>query len=96
MIDIYAFEETDRDEVIQLALHCQNDGSRPFVSVSDQPDLLKIRENYLLSGGGFWVAKDGGTVVGSLGLMNGGNGIGIFRTKTICPAAVVCTAKPLS
>lgn len=46
MIMIRKFEEDDRDEVIRLALHFQNDGSRPRVTIEDQPDMLHIRENY--------------------------------------------------
>lgn len=79
MLEIKIFEEDDRDGIIKLVLHCQNDGSRPLVSVDDQPELLCIREKYLESGGCFWVAKENGQVAGSIGLMNCGNGIGVLK-----------------
>lgn len=79
MIRIHIFEKEDRDEVIKLALFCQNDGSRPLLSINDQLDLLDIEDSYLAGGGCFWVAKDHGKVAGSLGLMNGGGGIGILK-----------------
>lgn len=79
MITIRAFEETDTEEVIALVLHCQNDGTRPLVGVEDQPDLLHIREKYLLPGGGFWVAEEEGRVAGSIGLVNCGDGVGILK-----------------
>lgn len=79
MIEVNKFEDTDRDEVIALVLHCQNDGSRPLVSVEDQPELLCIREKYLENGGCFWVAKENGLVAGSIGLLNAGGGIGILK-----------------
>lgn len=79
MIKIKLYEESDRDEIIKLVLHCQNDGSRPIVSVADQPELLCIYEKYFVPGGCFWVAKDDGKVIGSIGLMNYGNGIGILK-----------------
>lgn len=79
MIHIKQYEDGDRDEIIALVLHCQNDGTRPLVSVEDQPELLHIREKYLASGGGFWVAKDQDKVIGSIGLMNFGNGIGVLK-----------------
>lgn len=41
MPQIQVYTEADRDEVIALVLHCQNDGTRPFVSVENQPDLLQ-------------------------------------------------------
>ena len=60
MIEIRTYSDEDREEVIRLVLHCQNDGTRPFVSVDDQPELLHIQEKYMDSGGNFWVAKDDG------------------------------------
>lgn len=79
MCEIREFQETDTKEVIKLALHCQNDGSRPVVSLKDQPDLLCIREKYIDAGGNFWVALADGKIAGSIGLMNGGSGIGILK-----------------
>lgn len=52
-----------------MVLHFQNDGTRPLVSVEDQPDLLNITKEYIDKGGYFWVAKDNEKVVGSIGLM---------------------------
>ncbi len=57
---IRTYTDSDRDEIIRLVLHCQNDGTRPPVTVSDQPELLHINEKYMESGGCFWVAMDGG------------------------------------
>lgn len=79
MIEIRSYKETDKDEIIKLVLHCQNDGTRPPVGVRDQPELLHITENYITPGGGFWVALDNGRVIGSIGLMNCKNGIGVLK-----------------
>lgn len=79
MIDICTYQDADREEIIQLVLHCQNDGTRPIVGVENQPDLLCIHEKYFLPGGYFWVAKDKNKVVGSVGLMNCGAGIGVLK-----------------
>lgn len=57
MIEIGTYSAYDRDEVIALVLHCQNDGTRPLVSVDNQPELLRIKEEYIDGGGNFWVAK---------------------------------------
>lgn len=78
-LEIKCYEESDRDEIIKLVLHCQNDGSRPVVGVEDQPDLLSIQEEYISRGGGFWVAKEEGKLAGSIGLMNCGEGTGILK-----------------
>lgn len=42
MITITQFEEFYTQDVIDLVLHFQNDGTRPIVTVADQPDLLHI------------------------------------------------------
>ena len=42
MITIDPFQERYRQDVIALVLHFQNDGSRPPVTVDDQPNLLRL------------------------------------------------------
>lgn len=79
MLQIRRFIDGDTEQVVALVLHCQNDGTRPYVTVEDQPELLNIQEKYIGSGGDFWVATENGTIAGSIGLMNAGNGIGILK-----------------
>lgn len=79
MIDIRLYDSKDEADIIKLVLHCQNDGSRPLISLDNQQDLLDINEKYLVSGGCFWVACDDGNVCGSIGLINYGNGYGILK-----------------
>ena len=79
VIEIRAFEEDDRDEIIRLVLHCQNDGTRPVATVADQPDLLDIRRHYMECGGCFWVARNGGVLAGTIALAPGRDGIGILK-----------------
>lgn len=79
MIEIGTYSACDKDEIIALVLHCQNDGTRPLVSVEDQPELLRIEEEYINTGGNFWVAKENGRVTGTIGLMNKGNGLCILK-----------------
>lgn len=69
MISIEKFKDKDTQSVIDLVLHLQNDGTRPLISVENQPDLLHITTEYIETGGYFWVAKDNGEAVGSIGLM---------------------------
>lgn len=78
-MDIASYADADRDEVIALVLHCQNDGTRPCMTLADQPDLLHIREKYIDGGGNFWVAKENGKVAGCIGLMLFDGGIGILK-----------------
>lgn len=79
MIEIQTYSQSDRDEVIALVLHCQNDGTRPYVSAEQQPDLFHIPEKYIEGGGNFWVAKDQGKVAGSIGLMMFEEGIAVLK-----------------
>lgn len=70
-IEICKFTPEYTDDVIDLVLHFQNDGTRPLVSVEDQPDLMTIDDSYINAGGFFWIAREKGTgkLVGSIGLM---------------------------
>lgn len=79
MVEIKGYSDTDRDEVIALVLHCQNDGTRPTVTAEQQPELFQIKEKYMNGGGNFWVAKENGTVVGSIGLMRFENGVAVLK-----------------
>ena len=60
-------------------LYFQNDGSRPLVSVDDQPDLLHIVSSYIRTGGNFWIAIDNGQLAGSIGIMPYNNDIAILK-----------------
>ena len=79
MYEIKAFETKYLEAVIRLVLHCQNDGTRPRVSVADQPELLNIEEKYFAGGGFFWIAVERERLAGTIGLMNYGNGTGILK-----------------
>ena len=79
MIEINIFKQSDTDDIIKLVLHCQNDGTRPLVTVNDQPDLLHIKEEYIDTGGNFWVAKDKGKLAGTIGLYPCGNNTAILK-----------------
>ena len=69
MISIIQFKNCYAQDVIDLVLHFQNDGTRPLVTVNDQPDLLNIKESYINTGGDFWIAIDNGKLIGSIGIM---------------------------
>lgn len=79
MITIQPFEERDTDGIIELVLHCQNDGTRPPVTVDDQPDLRHITAEYIAAGGNFWVAKDNGKIAGTIALKPYGDGMAILK-----------------
>lgn len=86
MLSIQSFQKEYQREVIDLVLRLQNDGTRPPVDVSDQPDLLTIPETYQRSGGGFWVALDDGRVVGSIGLIPCQGRAGLLKKFFVQPS----------
>lgn len=57
MITITQFEQKYTQDVIDVVLHFQNDGTRAPVSVADQSDLLQITAEYIDMGGNFWIAN---------------------------------------
>lgn len=79
MITITPFEEFYTQDVIDLVLHFQNDGTRPIVTVEDQPDLLHITDAYFRIGGSFWIARDGEKLAGTIGIMPCGNGVAVLK-----------------
>ncbi len=78
-MEINQFKKDDTNEVIKLALYCQNDGTRTLISVETQQDLLNIFEDYIASGGNFWVAKDDDKLAGTIGLVKYNDKIGILK-----------------
>lgn len=79
MVSISQFQNQYAQAVIDLVLHFQNDGTRPPVTVADQPDLLDIPGAYIQPGGNFWIATEGERLVGSIGLMLYGPEIAILK-----------------
>lgn len=79
MITIDQFDEIYTQDVIDIVLHFQNDGTRPKISVDDQPDLLNIKTNYINSGGNFWIAKEDNKLIGTVGLLPHSKEIAILK-----------------
>lgn len=78
-MEIRTYDRHDRQEVINLILHCQNDGTRPHKTVDDQPEIADIESSFQKTGGEFWVAAENGKIAGCIGLANVGNGNGILK-----------------
>lgn len=79
MITMSQFEESYTKDVIEIVLHFQNDGTRPLVTVDDQPDLLNIVEAYIEKGGNFWIAKDCEKLIGTIGIMPYSQDIAVLK-----------------
>ncbi|MFF2089287.1 GNAT family N-acetyltransferase [Paenibacillus sp. NPDC058174] len=67
MIQIY--DEKYKSEVIQFILGIQNGEQGLGIAIEEQIDIADITGHYLQAGGGFWIAIEDHTLVGSIGLM---------------------------
>lgn len=76
---IITYQETYKQQIIDLILHIQNEEAKINLSLAEQPDLLDIPNYYEKDGGEFWLAVEGDTVIGTLALMNKGNGNGVLK-----------------
>ena len=76
---IITYQEEYKQQIIDLILHIQNEEAKINLSLEEQPDLLDIPNCYEKDGGEFWLAVDDNTVIGTLALMNKGNGNGILK-----------------
>jgi len=69
----------ETEQIIDLILTIQQQEFNIPITVEDQPDLKVIEEFYKVPGGEFWVAKHQDQVIGSIALINVGDGIGVIR-----------------
>ena len=76
---VVPFAPEHRAAVIDLILPIQRDEFAVPITLADQPDLLDVPGFYLRGTGGFWVAIDGAEVVGTIALVDVGDGEGALR-----------------
>jgi len=67
------------NDVIDLILPIQQIEFGVPVTLEDQPDLKNLESFYCQSGGNFWGAFDGNTLVGTIALINTGHRAGAIR-----------------
>jgi N-acetylglutamate synthase-like GNAT family acetyltransferase len=78
-ICIEPYIDIHRLAVINLILEIQNNEFGVAVNIEQQPDLQRIPEFYQVNKGNFWVARVDETVVGTIGLLDIGNGLSALR-----------------
>ena len=78
-MEIMTYQEKYKDQIINLILDIQNNEAKINLSLDEQPDLKDITSWYENGGGEFWIAVDDGTVIGTLALMNKGNGNAVLK-----------------
>lgn len=78
-MEIIKYREEYKQQIIDLILHIQNEEAGINLQIGEQPDLLNIPLYYEKNGGEFWIAVENGEVIGTIALMNYGNGNGILK-----------------
>jgi len=86
MITIEPFKKDEALEVAGLILAIQQQEFNIPITLAEQPDLLDIPVFYQKGSGNFWVALSGVEVVGTIGLLDIGNGEGALRKMFVRPA----------
>jgi len=71
--------------VVDLVIGIQRDEFGLKTSPAEQPDLVDINGHYRDANGNFWLALDEDSVVGTIGLLDLGNGLGSLRKMFVRP-----------
>lgn len=79
MMMIVPYQPEHAEGVIAVILPIQREEFGIPITLEGQPDLQDIPAFYQRGRGNFWVALDGREVVGTLGLLDIGNGEGALR-----------------
>jgi N-acetylglutamate synthase-like GNAT family acetyltransferase len=79
VIEVVPFATRHQDGVIAVILPIQQREFGIAVTLEDQPDLLDIERFYQRGAGNFWVALADGAVVGTISLLDIGEGRGALR-----------------
>ncbi|MDR6515560.1 GNAT family N-acetyltransferase [Chryseobacterium camelliae] len=78
-INIQQLDNTYSDELINLILTIQQKEFNVPITIDDQPDLKKVEEFYIESGGNFWGAFINSELVGSIALVKFDDKAGAVR-----------------
>jgi GNAT superfamily N-acetyltransferase len=79
MIQIARYADDHRHGVLDVILPIQQSEFGIPITLRDQPDLLDVPAFYRRGMGNFWVALAAGQVIGTIALLDIGNGDGALR-----------------
>ncbi len=86
MISLVPFSPEHTEGVFSLILSIQQEEFGLPITRADQPDLAAIPDFYQRGAGNFWVALHGGTVVGTIALLDIGNREAALRKMFVAPS----------
>jgi N-acetylglutamate synthase-like GNAT family acetyltransferase len=76
---VIRFEKKYQQAIVDLILPIQQQEFNLPITIQDQPDLQDISSFYLKGKGNFWIALCGSQLVGTIGLIDIGNGQAVLR-----------------
>ncbi len=78
-MQIEVYRDDYSQAVIDLILNIQQNEFSVPVTIADQPDLLDVKNVYCKGKGNFWIAIDNHVLVGTIALIDIGNGQSALR-----------------
>lgn len=84
-MDVITFSPDYREQVISMIVNIQQKEFDLPITAADQPDLSHIPDFYQKGNGNFWVALQGGKVVGSVSLLDIENSRAALRKMFVHP-----------
>ena len=78
-VNIEPYRNSYKHEVGDLILKIQKDEFGIPITLDKQPDLKEIPGFYQINGGNFWIAKTDTKIIGTIALLDIGNGRGALR-----------------
>lgn len=78
-MQIEVYRKEYEQAVIDLILHIQQNEFAVPVTIADQPDLLDVKNFYCKGKGNFWIATENDQLVGTIALIDIGNGQSALR-----------------
>lgn len=85
-LDLVPFSPEFEEQVFELIVGIQQGEFGIAISAEQQPDLREIPTFYQTGAGNFWVAIDAGRVVGTIALLDIGEGRCALRKMFVAPA----------
>ena len=84
-LEVVPFRSGLENQVVDLILGIQRNEFGIQITSEQQPDLRQIPTFYQVRNGNFWVALSGGTVVGTISLLDIGSSQGALRKMFVDP-----------
>src|SRR4051812_39995892 len=78
-VEVARYAPNHHAEVVALVTGIQTHEFAIRITLAEQPDLLDVEGFYRRGAGAFWVALDAAHVVGTVGLVDGGDGTASLR-----------------